>query len=67
VLRRILGRKRDEIVGRWRELHSEERHKFYSSSNVKENELGKACSSHGEKDAYRILVRKSKGRLRKLT
>jgi hypothetical protein len=58
VLRRILGPKRVEILGSWRKLHNEE-------PNVKENELGKASSSHGEKDAYRILVRKPEGRLGK--
>jgi hypothetical protein len=28
ILRRIFGPKRDEMVGRWRKLHSEELHKF---------------------------------------
>jgi hypothetical protein len=31
VLRRILGRKRDEVTGGWRKLHNEELHKLYSS------------------------------------
>jgi hypothetical protein len=34
VLRRIFGRKRDEIVAAWRKLHEEELHDLYSSQNV---------------------------------
>jgi hypothetical protein len=34
VMRRIFGAKRDEITGEWRELHSEELHKLYSSPNI---------------------------------
>jgi hypothetical protein len=30
-LRRTFGRKRDEVTGEWRKLHSEELHKLYSS------------------------------------
>jgi hypothetical protein len=30
VLRRILGPKRDEVTGEWRELHDEELHDLYS-------------------------------------
>jgi hypothetical protein len=33
VLRRILGPKRDEVTGDWRELHNEELHNLYSSPN----------------------------------
>jgi hypothetical protein len=31
VLRRIFGRKRDEVTGEWRKLHNEELHNLYSS------------------------------------
>jgi hypothetical protein len=34
VLRRIFGRKRDEIAGKWRKLHNEELHDLYSSPNI---------------------------------
>jgi hypothetical protein len=34
VLRRIFGRKRDEVTGDWRKLHIEELHRLYSSSNI---------------------------------
>jgi hypothetical protein len=41
VLRRKSRPKRDEIVGNWRKLHSEELHNLYSSPNrVKEDEMG---------------------------
>jgi hypothetical protein len=35
VLRRIFGLKKDEIKGKWMELHSEEFHKMYSSPNIR--------------------------------
>jgi hypothetical protein len=31
VLRRIFGRKRDEVTGEWRKLHNEELRDLYSS------------------------------------
>jgi hypothetical protein len=34
VLWRIFGPKRDEVIGEWRKLHSEELHNFYSSTNI---------------------------------
>jgi hypothetical protein len=34
VLRRILGLKRDEVVGGWRKLHNEEIHNLYSLPNI---------------------------------
>jgi hypothetical protein len=34
VLRRILGWKRDEVTGEWRELHNQELHDLYSSSSI---------------------------------
>jgi hypothetical protein len=56
VLRRIFGPKRDEVTGEWRKFHSEELHKLYSSpdvirqvksTEVKANEVGGACGTHG--------------------
>jgi hypothetical protein len=65
VLRRIFG-PRDEVTGDWRKLHNKELHNFYSSLNmirmIKEDEMGMACSTNGEKrNAYRILVGKPEG------
>jgi hypothetical protein len=34
VLKRIFGPKRDEVMGEWRKLHSEELHNLYSSPDV---------------------------------
>jgi hypothetical protein len=34
VLRRILGPKRDEVTGGWRELHNEELRDLYSSPSI---------------------------------
>jgi hypothetical protein len=33
-LRRIVGPKRDVVMGEWRKLHNEELHNSYSSSNI---------------------------------
>jgi hypothetical protein len=33
------------------------------SDQVKENEMGRACSMNGEKNAYRIFVGKPEGKL----
>jgi hypothetical protein len=34
VLRRILGPKRDEVIGGWRKLHNEELHNLYCSPSI---------------------------------
>jgi hypothetical protein len=34
VLRRIFGRKREELAGCWGRLHNEELHNLYSSQNI---------------------------------
>jgi hypothetical protein len=34
VLRRIFGRKRDEVTGGWRKLHNEELHNLYPSPSI---------------------------------
>ena len=34
VLRRIFGRRRDEVTGEWRRLHNEELNDSYSSPNI---------------------------------
>jgi hypothetical protein len=34
VLRRILGPKRDDVVGGWRKLHNEELHNVYCSPTI---------------------------------
>jgi hypothetical protein len=48
--RRIFGPKRDEVTGGWRKLRNEELHNLYSSpSQVKEYEMGRACSNAWER------------------
>jgi hypothetical protein len=53
VLRRILGSKRDEVIGEWRKLHIEELNNLYSSPNIvmvikiEKNKLGEACNAYG--------------------
>jgi hypothetical protein len=51
VLRRIFGPKRDEVTKEWRKLLNEELHNLYSSPDiirqVKANEVGGACGTHG--------------------
>jgi hypothetical protein len=51
VLIRIFVPKKDEVTGEWRKLHSEELHNLYSSPDiirqVKANEVGRACGTHG--------------------
>jgi hypothetical protein len=55
-LRRIFGPKGDEVTGGWRKLHNEELHNLYSSSKyskskqVKQDEMGMACSTHWGKE-----------------
>jgi hypothetical protein len=34
VLRRIFGRRRDEVTGEWRRLHNEELYAVFSSPNI---------------------------------
>jgi hypothetical protein len=61
VLRRIFGPKRDEIMVGWRKLHNEELRNLYDQ--VKEDEMGRACSTHEDKrNACRDLVGKLEGR-----
>ena len=52
VLRRISGRKRNEIIGKWRKLHNDELNDLYSSPNTvrviksRKNVMGWVCSTY---------------------
>jgi hypothetical protein len=52
MLRRVLGPKREKVAGGWRGLHNEELCNLYASrnslgNNIKEDEMGGTCSTHG--------------------
>jgi hypothetical protein len=64
VLRRIFGRKRDEVTGGWRKLHNEELYDLYSSPRIIRIMKAKRtrCAGHvarlGEKrNVYRLVGR----------
>jgi hypothetical protein len=68
VLRKIFGPKRDEVIGGWRKLHTEELHNLYCSPSLIRmiKSRGMRWAGHvarmGEKSSYRILVGKPEGK-----
>jgi hypothetical protein len=53
---------RDEIIGSRRNLRNEQFRSLYSSSDLKQNEVGRTLAHTGEKrNAYRVLVGNSEG------
>jgi hypothetical protein len=58
----------EKAVGVCRKLHSEELHNLYSSvryycDQIKENDVGRAYSMHGEmRNAYEVLLGKPEGK-----
>jgi hypothetical protein len=68
-VRRLLGPKRDEAKGAWRELHCDKLHNLYPSPNIntaiKSRSIRWAMhvASTGEKrNAYKVSVRKHEGK-----
>jgi hypothetical protein len=57
ALRRIFEPKRDIVTGGGRKLHNEELHNLYSSDDqVKEGEMGRACSTNiGEEECIKDI------------
>jgi hypothetical protein len=63
VLKKMFGRKRDELTGKWRRLHKEKLYKLYFSPNIirviksRTMRLAEhvACMVN-RKGAYRVLV-----------
>jgi hypothetical protein len=71
LLRRIFGRKSNEVMGGWRKLHNEELHDFYSSPSTRiiriieprrMRRAGHVVRMGEERARYRLLVRKPEGR-----
>ena len=69
VLRRIFGRKWEEVRGEWRKLHNEELHGLYSSPNIvrviksRRMRWAEHLSRMGERrGVYRVLVGKLEGK-----
>ena len=69
VLRRILGPKRDEVIGEWRKLHNEELSDLYSSPNIvwviKSRRMrwaGRAARMSERRGLYRVLLGKPEGK-----
>ena len=69
MLRRIFGRKRDEVTGEWRKLHNEELNDLYCSPNIvrviKSRRMrwaGHVAGMGKRRGMYRILVGKSEGK-----
>jgi hypothetical protein len=65
LLRRIFGRKRQEVVGGWRRLHNEEFHNFHASESVSRVIKTRGMISTGHvarmvlmKNVYKIVVGK---------
>jgi len=69
VLRRLFGRKRDEVTGEWGKLHNEELNDLYSSPSIvrliKSRRMrwaGHVAPIGERKGIYRVLVGKPEGK-----
>jgi hypothetical protein len=69
MLRRIFGRKRDDVTGGWKKLHNEELHGLYSSPNIvrvikarRMRWAGHVACMGEVRGAYNILVGRPEGR-----
>jgi hypothetical protein len=66
VLRRIFGRKGDEVTGEWRKLHNEELHDLHSSPSIIRiikviRWAGHVARMGAKRNVYRLLVGKLEG------
>jgi hypothetical protein len=63
VLRRIFGRKKNDVTGRWRKLYNEELHDLYSLPNIirmiksrRMRLLGHVVNMREVRNVYKMLV-----------
>jgi len=68
VLRRVLGRMRDEVTGEWRKLHKEELNDLYSLPNIvrvvtsrRMRWAGHVARMGEDRGVHRVLVGKPEG------
>ena len=71
VLRRMLGRRRDEVTGEWRKLHNKQLSDLYSSPNIfrtiklrKMRWVGNVALMGERRVIYGVLVGKPEGKER---
>ena len=65
VLRKMLGTKRDEIIGEWGKLHNSEIHALYYSHNINRNIKSRRlrwADMELARRAYRVLVGRTEGK-----
>jgi hypothetical protein len=69
VLRRIFGRKRDEVKGEWRKLHNDKLYNLYSSPGIirqiklRRMRWARHVERMGEeRKVYKVLVGKAEGK-----
>jgi len=69
VLRKIFGRRRDEVTGEWRKLHNEELNDLYCSPNIvrvikwrRMSWVWHVARMGERRGVYRVLVGKSEGK-----
>jgi hypothetical protein len=68
VPRRVFGPKRDEVTGRWRKLHVEGCHLFYSSPSIirmiKSRRMGLAryVARNGRREIRKVFVKEPEGK-----
>jgi hypothetical protein len=69
VLRRVFGRKRDEVMGEWRKLHNEELNDLYSLPNIvrvvrprRMRWAGHVARMGEDRGVHKVLVGRPKGK-----
>lgn len=55
MFRDVVAPEREEVKGSWRSMHNEELRALYFSPFVKEDEMGRMCCTHEEKDEHLLF------------